>query len=96
MVYYAKIGQNPQGPYQEPTLLRKIIALYAFNTAVVEVPRCPTLPHSSHARAHTLAHLLLPLPHPGFHVSDPLSSCVTCERMHNLRAALLRQRGAAE
>ena len=36
MVYYAKIG--PQGHYREPTLLRKIIALYAFNTAVVEVP----------------------------------------------------------
>ena len=36
LVYFAKIGQNPQGPYQEPTLLRKIIALYAFNTAVVE------------------------------------------------------------
>ena len=36
-MYFAKIGQNPAGPYREPTLLRKIIALYAFNTAVVEV-----------------------------------------------------------
>ena len=31
MVYFAKVGNRP------PTLLRKIIALYAFNTAVVEV-----------------------------------------------------------
>lgn len=31
LTYFAKIGNRP------PTLLRKIIALYAFNTAVVEV-----------------------------------------------------------
>lgn len=33
LVYFAKVGNRP------PTLLRKIIALYAFNTAVVEVCR---------------------------------------------------------
>ena len=31
LTYFAKVGNRP------PTLLRKIIALYAFNTAVVEV-----------------------------------------------------------
>ncbi|KAK9822187.1 hypothetical protein WJX81_008406 [Elliptochloris bilobata] len=34
LTYYAKIGNNTP-----PTLLRKIIALYAFNTAIVEVCR---------------------------------------------------------
>ena len=32
LTYFAKVGNN-----QPPSLLRKIIALYAFNTAVVEV-----------------------------------------------------------
>ena len=32
LTYFAKVGNN-----RPPSLLRKIIALYAFNTAIVEV-----------------------------------------------------------
>ena len=60
MVYFTKIGQNLQGSYQKPTLLRKLVALYAFNTGVAEVRPCLRPQCSAHSQEYIPGHLVLP------------------------------------